>query len=912
MSVYRALIQLFISISLATMLIACDSGSDVIANPNLGSATGGYNGPPAKDSPTRAFQLHFWTFLREDNRCGQCHGAGTSPEFVDKTDVNKAYLNVLGYVDLQDPSSSLVVRHVGDNGHNCWLGAVNAAACAAIVEQMVTNWANNSNISSARLIQLTAPQLIPPGAAKSFPPSGFDIGTGVNANGADSFAQTVHPLLTAFCQDCHQETASTPIAPFFANADVESAFAAAKAKMDIDTPSNSRFVVRLRQESHNCWTNNCASDAQDMEDAIATFANGIDPTAIDVNLVTSMALVLLSDGIIASGGSRHEINQFALWEFKSGSTNPASGMAFDTSGIDPAINLTLSPSLGAGVSWLGGYGLQFNGGSAFATTGNSQKINDYVQITGEYAIEAWVIPANVTQQDRNIVSYSISDTRRNFTLGQEMYDYRYYNRVDDPDPLSLNGEPFLTSADSGNEILQASLQHVVVNYDPANGRNIYVNGALVFSEPVTPTTIGNGIWDETYSFILGNEVGGPQGGARSWNGQLRLVALHNRILTPAQVLQNFDVGVGEKYFLLFYVGHQPGVDAGSYILFEVSQFDSYSYLFSTPTFINLDPNWTPVSSINIQGMRIAINGKEAYAGQAFANLDVTVDSANYDPQLGQQLSPVGTIIALEKTAATDEFFLTFESIGGASNAFTDPQAAVAADPPDPAAPVSSDIGVRTFQEINASISAITGVRTTNSAVTGVYDTFIQQLPSVEAIDAFLPSHQMAIAQLALTSCSEMVEGRGTISRSAYFPGFNFNQDAQTAFGSPPAAAFYQPPQPTTPATATQLANRSLIVDPLLRNAMNVIAPLDINNLTSQPDSVVIHDMLGSDQTQVLDAGIVANTDYESLVTEMLGCKLPVTVPPTTSCTPINTIARTAQIAKAACAAAVGGAVMLVQ
>jgi hypothetical protein len=627
--------------------------------------------------------------------------------------------------------------------------------------------------------------------------------------------------------------------------------------------------------------------------------------------------VLLSDGIIAAGGARHEINQFALWEFKSGSTLPSSGTAFDTSGIDPAIDLVLTPSLGAGVSWLGGYGLQFSGGSAAATTGNSKKIHDYIQINGEYAIEAWVIPANVTQQDRNIVSYSISDTRRNFTLGQEMYDYRYYNRVDDPDPLSLNGEPFLTSFDSGNEILQASLQHVVVNYDPATGRNIYVNGALVFSELVNPTTIGNGIWDDTYAFVLGAEVGGSRG----WSGQLRLVALHNRTLTPTQVLQNFDVGVGEKYYLLFYVGHQPGVDAGSYILFEVSQFDSYSYLFSTPTFINLDPGWTPTSSINIQGMRIAINGKEAYAGQAFANLDVTVDSANYDQQLGQQLSPVGTIIALEKTAASDEFFLTFESIGGAGNAFVDSQFSVPLDPPDPAAPDSSDIGVRTFDEINATISAITGVDINNTGdpidpnskgVKGVYDNYIQQLPSVEAIDAFLPSHQMAIAQLALTSCSELVEGRGTISAGTFFPGFNFTQTAQTAFGSPPPAAFYLPPQPTTPATPTQLTNRSLIVDPLLAKAMNVIAPLDSNNLTSQPDSVVIHDMLGSDQTQVLDAGIVSNTDYESLITEMLGCKLPVTVPPTTSCTPINTIARTAQIAKAACAAAVGGAVMLVQ
>ena len=37
---------------------------------------------------------------------------------------------------------------------------------------------------------------------------------------------------------------------------------------------------------------------------------------------------------------------------------------------------------------------------------------------------------------------------------------------------------------------------------------------------------------------------------------------------------------------------------------------------------------------------------------------------------GQQLSSIGTIIALEKGADSDEFFLTFEEIGG-SQRFTD-------------------------------------------------------------------------------------------------------------------------------------------------------------------------------------------------------------------------------------------------
>ena len=72
-----------------------------------------------------------------------------------------------------------------------------------------------------------------------------------------------------------------------------------------------------------------------------------------------------------------------------------------------------------------------------------------------------------------------------------------------------------------------------------------------------------------------------------------MVAIHNRALTQEQIQQNFDAGVGEKFFMLFSIGDVPGVPAGSYIMFAVEQYDSYSYLFDKPTFINLDPSVLP-------------------------------------------------------------------------------------------------------------------------------------------------------------------------------------------------------------------------------------------------------------------------------------------------------------------------------
>ena len=66
-------------------------------------------------------------------------------------------------------------------------------------------------------------------------------------------------------------------------------------------------------------------------------SDAIDLTELDSSLVNSDALTLF-DGTLASGGGRFEQNVIAKWEFKTGSGTPA----FDTSGVDPALDLTLS------------------------------------------------------------------------------------------------------------------------------------------------------------------------------------------------------------------------------------------------------------------------------------------------------------------------------------------------------------------------------------------------------------------------------------------------------------------------------------------------------------------------------------------------------------------------------------------
>ena len=277
--------------------------------------------------------------------------------------------------------------------------------------------------------------------------------------------------------------------------------------------------------------------------------------------------------------------------------------------------------------------------------------------------------------------------------------------------------------------------------------------------------------------MLGNEVSND----RTWQGVIRMVVIHNRALTEAQIDQNFEAGVGERFYLLFSVSHLVNVPQ-SYVMFEASQFDSYSYLFTEPSFISLDGSQDP-DQIRIQGVRIGVNGAEARVGQAYAPLDRTVTAAAYEPATGFDLANIGTVVALDKGPSADEFFLSFEQIATNTNPFNEP--APTPLPPPPDGDPASEIGLRTFEEISASMSNMTGVPTTNVNVAETYMRVREQLPTVENIEGFLSSHQVGAAQLAIEYCNELVNDNGL--RAAYFPGFNFTAPAATAFDTPASA-----------------------------------------------------------------------------------------------------------------------------
>jgi cytochrome c553 len=778
------------AVSVAVLAGCSSGGAPTVENPvTVAPDVPTYTGPASANTDVQAFRINLWENIKANNRCGSCHGAGgQTPMFARNDDVNLAYQAANTIVNLAQPDQSRMVAKVA-GGHNCWLAS--PSACADTLTVWIRNWAG-ANATGGTQIQLQAPTIKEVGGSKSFPssPAGF---------AASSLYALVRNQGTANCVRCHSSTAATQQQPFFADADVNVAYAAIKSKINLDNPANSRLVIRLRDEFHNCWGSaGCAANAQTMLDAVTAFADTIPITNVDPSLLISKGLTLY-DGTVAAGGNRYEAATIAKYEFKTG----MGSIAYDTSGHEPALNLTLSGD----VQWVGGWGVVVRpGGKAQGTATASKKLSDLIKSTGEFTIEAWANNANVAQEDAFIVSYSAGATARNATLAQNMYQYQGYTRSD---KTGANGNPVLLTR-AADQDAQAALQHVVMTFSPVEGRRIYVNG--IYTGDADPQGGGSlADWDDTFALVLGNETSNN----RQWEGVLRMVAIHNRALTPTQIQQNFDAGVGEKYFMLFSVAHLLPEVAQPYVMLEASQLDSYGLQFAKPTFVSLATN-TTIPNVPIAGVRVGLNGSDGGHGQTWVPLNTTVGGAGYTAA-GQEMSSRGAVIGLEKGPLEDLFFLSFERIGALSHTVPDPVVPPPATPAD--LPAESDVGLRTFDEINATLSQITGVPQTNTRIAGTYDLVKQALPAIEQFGAFGPSQQTALAQLAMQYCNVMVDDAAL--RTSFFGSLDGSGTGTAVFGS---------------AGSPNTANRDALINALINKAVG-------NGMTFQVSPTQIRDEL---------------------------------------------------------------------
>ena len=206
----------------------------------------------------------------------------------------------------------------------------------------------------------------------------------------------------------------------------------------------------------------------------------------------------------------------------------------DVSGTGAALNLTISdPNR---VTWLPGGGLSVNATTLIGSSQAGTKIVDACRNTDALTIEAWIKPANVTQDGpARIVTLSQDPYARNFMLGQgrwgtqpkDVFDIRLRTTETDD-----NGRPAVTTP-RGTATTQ--LTHVAYSRSADGAVTIYISGMPVFTGQ-----IGGALdnWDNGHRLALAGELDDT----RHWLGELHLIAIYCQALDQAQIEQNFSAG----------------------------------------------------------------------------------------------------------------------------------------------------------------------------------------------------------------------------------------------------------------------------------------------------------------------------------------------------------------------------------
>ena len=206
-------------------------------------------------------------------------------------------------------------------------------------------------------------------------------------------------------------------------------------------------------------------------------------------------------------------------------------VVFDVSGVGAPLNLWI-PDLSK-INWITG-GLSVNSSTLISSFVPGLKLINGLKATEEITIEAWVKPANATQDGPARIATLSKDTgKRNFTLGQDADKYTGRLRTT---TTGLNGTlppaPVFTPSGAVN----TSLQHVVYTRTPDTAK-MYVDGVEVVSQ----TIAGNfSNWDSSFQFGLANEFTMN----RTWLGDYCLVAVYDKALSASEVSTNFTVGAG--------------------------------------------------------------------------------------------------------------------------------------------------------------------------------------------------------------------------------------------------------------------------------------------------------------------------------------------------------------------------------
>lgn len=217
----------------------------------------------------------------------------------------------------------------------------------------------------------------------------------------------------------------------------------------------------------------------------------------------------------------------SLYTFHEGSGS----VVHDVSGFGVAEDLYIDDT--NQTTWLSGGGLSIDGNTILKTSAPAVKQYNALAASPEMTFEFWV-----TQEEDNqsgparIMTYSANTAERNYTVGQESYDYVTRVKTDVSD---ANGFP-----ESDADInIDENLQHVVYTINSSGTEKWYVNGVLTDEDYRSGSW---NAWNSGYHFALANEMTLD----RPWIGDFHLVAVYCQVLDQNEVLQNYNEGPNQN------------------------------------------------------------------------------------------------------------------------------------------------------------------------------------------------------------------------------------------------------------------------------------------------------------------------------------------------------------------------------
>ncbi len=267
----------------------------------------------------------------------------------------------------------------------------------------------------------------------------------------------------------------------------------------------------------------------------------------------------VDDPVLPPAGTRVTEGLVALYEFKEGQGQEVR----DVSGAGSPLNLRIMDASRVGWS---GQGLTLNQPVLISSERPATKIIDACRASHEITLEAWLRPANVTQDGpARIIGISSSKTQRNVTLGQGMHGNRpadlYMARLRTT-LTSANGLPAVVTPGG---TATHSLTHVVYTRRADHRAVLFVNGQ---ERGVLDVDGDFSNWDTQMPLLLGDELSED----RPWLGLFNLCAVYGRALTSTEVLHNYEAGFASDTPLAAEFSILPGDEYG--IAPHVVEFDA--------------------------------------------------------------------------------------------------------------------------------------------------------------------------------------------------------------------------------------------------------------------------------------------------------------------------------------------------